>query len=297
VTAVINVPATLDEAGFEQVLEQLAPLAPDAKVLVDARHCRFATPSGLTSLLCLAQSRVEKPDFAPPTDEQVQSYWARSRFFHHAEELFTFRGTVLKPRTAQDSDTVLEVTPIAKNEDVHEVVERVKDRATHILTTKLHLETRSTVGFAMSLSEACQNVVEHAGRGGWVAVQAYNWTKRRVGRWVVVISVADAGMGFRASLETSRARAIAGDRWSDGDALEAALTQGHSRHPEPGRGQGLKGIKGYTHRHDGRLSIRSGTSRICLLASWNDGVPREDGLSPFPGAQLQIIIPEKVSAT
>ncbi len=296
-TAVINVPATLDEAGFEQVLEQLAPLAPDAKVLVDARHCRFATPSGLTSLLCLAQSRVEKPDFAPPTDEQVQSYWARSRFFHHAEELFTFRGTVLKPRTAQDSDTVLEVTPIAKNEDVHEVVERVKDRATHILTTKLHLETRSTVGFAMSLSEACQNVVEHAGRGGWVAVQAYNWTKRRVGRWVVVISVADAGMGFRASLETSRARAIAGDRWSDGDALEAALTQGHSRHPEPGRGQGLKGIKGYTHRHDGRLSIRSGTSRICLLASWNDGVPREDGLSPFPGAQLQIIIPEKVSAT
>jgi hypothetical protein len=153
------------------------------------------------------------------------------------------------------------------------------------------------MGFSMSLSEACQNVVEHAGRGGWVAVQAYNWTKRRVGRWVVVISVADAGQGFRASLETSRARAIAGDRWSDGDALEAALTQGHSRHAEPGRGQGLKGIKSYVHRHDGRLSIRSGTSRISLLASWNDGVPREDGLSPFPGAQLQIIIPEKVAAT
>lgn len=296
-TAVINVPATLDEAGFEQVLEQLAPLAADAKVLVDARHCRFATPAGLTSLLCLAQSRVEKPDFAPPTDETVQSYWARSRFFHYAEELFTFRGTVLKPRTQQDSDTVLEVTPIAKSEDVHAVVERVKDRATHILTTKLHLETRATMGFAMSLSEACQNVVEHAGRGGWVAVQAYNWTKRRVGRWVVVISVADAGQGFRASLETSRARAIAGERWSDADALEAALTQGHSRYQEPGRGQGLKGIKSYAHRHDGRLSIRSGTARISLLASWNDGLPREEGLSPFPGAQLQIIIPEKVAET
>ena len=64
-TAVITVPAFLDEQSFEQVLEQLAPLAPDAKLLVDARHCRFSTPYGLTGLLCLAQSRAEKADFAP----------------------------------------------------------------------------------------------------------------------------------------------------------------------------------------------------------------------------------------
>lgn len=293
-TAVITVPASLDEQSFEQVLEQLAPLAPDAKVLVDARHTRFATPFGLTGLLCLAQSRAEKPDFAPPTDENVQSYWARSSFFRYADELFTIRGSVLRPRAQQDSDTVLEVTPIAKSEDVHSVVERVKDRATHILTTKLHLETRATMGFAMSLSEACQNIVEHAGRGGWVAVQAYNWAKRRAGRWVVVISVADAGQGFRRSLESSRARALAGDRWNDAEALEAALTQGHSRHQEPGRGQGLKGIKGYVHRHDGKLSIRSGTARISLLPSWDNAPAREEDLTPFFGSQLQMIIPERV---
>ena len=292
-TSVITVPASLDEESFEQVLDQLAPLPADAKLLVDARHCRFATPAGLTSLLCLAQSRIEKPDFAPPTDENVQSYWARSAFFKYAEELFTFRGTVLRPRAQQNIDAVLEVTPIARNEDVQAIVDHVKDRATHILTTKLRLEARATMGFAMSLSEACQNVVEHAGRGGWVAVQVYDWTKRRVGRNVVVISVADAGQGFRRSLETSRARALAGDRWNDGEALEAALTQGHSRHAEPGRGQGLKGIKGYVHRYDGSLSIRSGTARITKLPSWDTGEPRVEGLSPFTGAQLQIVIPER----
>lgn len=293
-TTVITVPASLDEQTFEQVLEQVAPLAPDAKLLIDARHTRFATPYGLTGLLCLAQSRAEKPDFAPPADENVQSYWSRSSFFRYAEELFTMRGTVVRPRVQQDSDTVLEVTPIARSEDVHAVVERVKDRAMHILTTKLHLESRSTMGFAMSLSEACQNIVEHAQRGGWVAVQAYDWRKRRVGRWVVLIAVADAGQGFRRSLDGSRARALVGDRWSDAEALEAALTQGHSRHPEAGRGQGLKGIKGYVHRHDGKLSIRSGSARINLLPSWDSSPAREEGLTPFAGAQLQMVIPERV---
>lgn len=293
-TAVITVPASLDEQSFEQVLDQLAPLAPDAKVLVDARHTRFATPFGLTGLLCVAQSRAEKADFAPPADDEVKSYWARSAFFKYAEELFTMRGPVPRPRTSQDGDTILEVTPIAKSEDVHAVVERVKDRATHILTTKLHLETRATMGFAMSLSEACQNVVEHAGRGGWVAVQVYNWAKMRVGRKVVVITVADAGQGFRKSLEGSRARALMGDRWNDAEALESAVTQGLSRHAEPGRGQGLKGIKGYVHRHEGRFSVRSGTARIAITAGWDPSPPREEGLSPFVGAQLQMVIPERV---
>lgn len=296
-TAVITVPAFLDEQSFEQVIEQVAPLPADAKLLVDARHTRFATPYGLTGLLCLAQSRAEKADFAPPSDDEVKSYWSRSAFFRYAEELYTMRGAVPKGRVHQDSDTVLEVTPIAKSEDVHGVVERVKDRATHILTNKLKLETRATMGFTVSLSEACQNIVEHAGRGGWVGVQVYNWTKRRVGRQVVVIAVADAGQGFRQSLSTTRVRALAGDRWGDGEALEAAVLNGYSRHTEPGRGQGIRGIKGYAHRHDGRLSIRSGTARVTIVPPWDDSPPREDGLPAFAGAQVQIIIPERAEGT
>ncbi|MEX2180817.1 MAG: ATP-binding protein [Gemmatimonadaceae bacterium] len=295
-TAVITVPATLDEYTFEQVLEQLAAHPEDAKLLVDARHTRFATPYGLTALLCLAQTRVEKPDFAPPEDDNVASYWARSAFYRYAEELYGIRGSVPRPRNTKDSDTVLEVTPIARSEDVHAVVDRVKDRATHILTTTLDLEPRSTMGFTMTLSEACQNIVEHAGRGGWVMVQRYDWSKRRAGRDVVQIAVCDAGQGFRKSLETSRTRALA-SRWTDGEALESGVMQGVSRFTDPGRGQGLKGIRGYVHRFNGKLSVRSGTSRIVAsLPDWEQDVPRRDDLTPFAGAQLQIMIPKRVPA-
>jgi anti-sigma regulatory factor (Ser/Thr protein kinase) len=293
VTAVISVPASLDEQTFEQVLEQLATVPADAKLLVDARHTRFATPYGLTALLCLAQTRLEKPDFAPPEADETVSYWARANFYRYADELYTMRGTVPRSRAQQDSDVLLEVTPIARSEDVHDIVDRVKDRATHILTTKLNLEPRATMSFTVTLSEACQNIVEHAGRGGWVMVQRYNWAKRRVGRDVVQIAVCDAGVGFRRSLETSRARALA-DRWDDAIALESGVINGVSRLQDPGRGQGLKGIRGYVHRFDGKLSVRSGTARIAMIPEWEDDVPRKEDLPPFAGAQLQVIIPKRV---
>ncbi len=293
-TAVITVPAYLDEQSFEQVLEQVAPLAPDAKLLVDTRHVRFATPYGLTGLLCLAQTRAEKPDLAPPESDDVKSYWTRSAFFRYAEELFTMRGAVPKGRPHQDSDTVLEVTPIAKSEDVHTVVERVKDRATHILTHKLRLEPRATMGFTVSLSEACQNIVEHAGQGGWVAVQSYEYRKRLGGRRVVQIAVCDAGLGFRGSMEQSAARRS--DRWDDAHALSEAVLRGVSRYRDPGRGHGLQGMRRWVGRWDGKLLVRSGTARLVIQPdpSWEPEPPLVDGLAPFPGAQVQITIPERV---
>ena len=55
-TAVITVPASLDEQSFEQVLEQVVPLAPDVKILVDARHTRFATQPEALGIVRQAQS-------------------------------------------------------------------------------------------------------------------------------------------------------------------------------------------------------------------------------------------------
>jgi len=141
----------------------------------------------------------------------------------------------------------------------------------------------------MALSEACQNIVEHAGTSGWVAVHAYTW-RRRLGRRVVVIAVSDAGVGFRRSLEATQARRF-GDRWGDATALEAALVQNVSRFRDPGRGQGLAGIKRYLLRWSGKLSIRSGTARAALVPDWDDDVPLADHLPFFPGAQVQVVIP------
>lgn len=292
-TAVITVPASLDEQSFEQVIEQIAPLPADAKILVDARHTRWADPFGLAALLTLAQSRAEKPDFAPPEIGDTASYWARANFFRYAEELYNIRGVAPRARVGGESDVLLELTPVSRADDVHAVVERIQSKAAQILTSKLHLESRAVMGFSMSLSEACQNIVEHAGRGGWVMVQAYHW-KKRLQRHVVVIAVCDAGMGFRNSLETSRARALA-DRWDDAIALETGVINGVSRFQDPGRGQGLRGIRGWVQRFKGKFTVRSGSARMVPVpAAWDEDIPRQDTLPFFPGAQLQMIIAEKL---
>jgi anti-sigma regulatory factor (Ser/Thr protein kinase) len=293
VTTVINVPQSLDDATFEQVLEQVAPLPAEAKLLVDARHARWASPYGLSALLTLAQSRPERPALAAPEAEDTASYWARTGFFRYAETLFDIHGNVPRARAAGESDVLLELTPVSKSDDVHEVVGRIQQKAQAILVRELNLDAKATMGFAMTLSEACQNIVEHAGRGGWVAVQTYRW-KKRLGRRVVVIAVCDAGVGFRQSLESSPGRRLS-DRWDDAMALEEAVIRGVSRFRDPGRGQGLAGVRRYIGRWDGKLSVRSGTARIAIVPSWDDDAPLVEKLPAFPGAQMQITIPERVA--
>lgn len=294
-TTVITVPPSLDDQSFEQVLEQLAPLPPDAKLLVDARHARWASPYGLTALLTLAQTRTVKPSFTGPEAEDTASYWARTGFYKHAEQLFELHGHVPRGRpTGGESSVLLELTSVARSEDVHSVVDLIQQRAQQILVRELNLDPQSTMRFAMTLSEACQNIVEHAGCGGWVAVQTYKW-KKRLGRRVVVIAVCDAGVGFRRSLESAHGRPRS-DRWDDAMALEEAVIRGVSRFRDPGRGQGLAGVRRFIGKWEGKLSIRSGSARISIVPAWDDDVPLAEGLPPFQGAQMQITIPERLAA-
>jgi anti-sigma regulatory factor (Ser/Thr protein kinase) len=292
VTSVISVPPSLDDYTFEQVVDQLAAIPPDAKVIIDARHTRWASPFGLTALLTLGQTREVRPSFTAPDNEETSSYWARTGFFRHAEELFDLHGSVPKARGGESS-VLLEITPVGKSEDVHEVVGRIQQKAQQILAKELNIDAKATVGFAMTLSEVCQNIVEHAGRGGWVAVQTYTWRKR-LGRRVVVIAVCDAGLGFRQSLESAPGR-VRSDRWDDAEALEEAVVRGVSRFRDPGRGQGLAGVRRYVGRWDGKVSVRSGRARIAIVPSWDDDIPLQEKLAPFPGSQVQVTIPERVS--
>src|SRR5258705_192357 len=165
-------------------------------------------------------------------------------------------------------------------------------------STRKSSSTRDThVGLLpTALSEVCQNIVEHAGRGGWVAVQTYTWRVRLGGRKVVVIAVADPGIGFRQSLESAPGFQRK-ERWDDGQALEETVMRGASRFRDPGRGQGLAGVRRFVGNWDGKLSIRSGTARIAVLpkGDWDEDEPLVEDLSYFPGAQVQITIPERVT--
>ncbi len=297
-TRVVEVPASFDDRSFEQFAASFAAGPITDKMLFDARGAQWASPYAFIAMLAAAQAILDakgpKPLFTAPEDANVGSYWAKAGFFAQAVDLFEIHGKVPKRRAEEESHMLLPVTAIRASEDVHEVVDRIHQKAAALLTKELGLEARATMGFATALSEACQNVVEHAGALGWVAVHAYSYRKR-LGKRVVVIAVGDAGVGFRRSLEATQAKRI-GDRWGDGAALECALIQGISRFRDPGRGQGLQGIKRYLARWDGKISIRSGGAKLAIVPSWDDEAPLQERLPAFPGAQVQITIPAQEEA-
>jgi len=298
-TRLVEVPAQFDDRSFDQFAGAVAQATQDGeRLLFDAHAAEWASPYGLVGLLAAGQAargtgRADRPLLTAPTQAEVLTYWTRAGFFREAAELFEIHGKVPRAKAADDSDVLLPVTPVRAAEDVHSVVSKIQERSSAILASELALDPKATMGFAMALSEACQNIVEHAGTGGWVAVQAYHW-RRKLAKRVVVIAVADAGVGFRHSLEPTQSKRF-GARWSDAAALEAALIQGVSRFRDPGRGQGLAGIRRYVTRWEGKIAIRSGTARIAIVPRWDDDVPLRDGLPAFPGAQVLIIIPEQGS--
>jgi len=293
VTRVIEVPPHFDDRNFDQFAAGFGTWPPEEKILVDARGAQWASPYGLLGLItagqALAEAKRERPLLTVPLNEDVKRYWVRAGFFRYAAELFELHGRVPKPLATGPSDVLLDVTPVRASEDVHSVVDKISQSASRILHGELGLELKATLRFSMALSEACQNIVEHAGTSGWVAVQAYTF-RRRLGRRVVVIAVSDAGIGFLRSLESTHAKRF-GERWGDGAALEAALIQGVSRFRDPGRGQGLAFIKRFLDQWKGKISIRSGTARLAIVPPWDEDVPLSEHLPFFPGAQVQIIIP------
>jgi anti-sigma regulatory factor (Ser/Thr protein kinase) len=292
-TRVIEVPPYFDDRNFDQFAGGFGAWPPEERILVDARAAQWASPYGLLGMItagqALAEAKLERPLLTVPLNEDVKRYWARAGFFRYASELFEVHGRVPKPTATGPSDVLLDVTPVRASEDVHAVVDKISESASRILHGELGLELKATLRFSMALSEACQNIVEHAGTSGWVAVQAYTF-RRRLGRRVVVIAVSDSGIGFLRSLESTHAKRF-GERWGDGAALEAALIQGVSRFRDPGRGQGLAFIKRFLDQWKGKISIRSGTARLAIVPPWDEDVPLSEHLPFFPGAQVQIIIP------
>ncbi|HSM06301.1 MAG TPA: hypothetical protein VK858_16895 [Longimicrobiales bacterium] len=291
---VIPLPASLDHRSVDDLLDA-ASRADDGRVLLDGRHVRWIDPNGMVGLLAAGRTLLDRTGaparFQLPEHADVPGYMARMGFFGAAEGILEMGATPPR-RSGGASDVLLEITPISTNADVHEVVDRVQTSAGAILSRTLHYPLAAVVQFSVILSEVCQNILEHAEAPGWVAAQAYNWQKR-LGRHVLIISVADLGRGFRGSLAPEHSTRF-GDRWGDATALEAAFIHGLTRFPDSHRGQGIQQIRKQVRRWDGAISIRSGTARIADVPEWDDTPPLKEGLEPFPGAQISILLPERV---
>ncbi len=292
---VVEVPATLDEAAFETLIRRVRGVDDDkARLLLDARAVSWVSPYGLIGLLAIGQEARQRTGLAPliepPEDEDVRSYIDRMHFWPAAADVFEL--AVRPPKPHARSDALLEVTTIRSHEDVHRVVEGVRERAQQILHSRLGYPMPAVIHFSVMLSEVCQNILEHADSIGWVCAQRYHW-KRRLGRDVVVLAVMDVGVGFEGSLATEHARRY-GEPWSAASALEAAFLRGESRFSDPGRGQGLQAIRRQVIKWDGAVRIRSGDARIARVPDWDDAKPLETDLPRFSGAQVLIVLPERV---
>jgi hypothetical protein len=291
---VVEVPATLDYRSLDELAELVRELG-DGRILLDARRLRWIDPVGMIGMLTVGRSLHSAtghlPALRPPDSVEVSGYLSRMGFFDRAREVFELASAAPR-RVAGASDVLLELSAISENHDVHDVVERVQERAGHILSRTLHYPPSAVVQFAVILSEVCQNILEHAEAPGWVAAQSYNWSKR-LGRHVLILAVGDTGRGFRSSLEGEHAGRF-GARWGDATALEAAFLHGLTRFPDQGRGQGIQQMRRQVRRWDGVISVRSGTARIADVPDWEDLPPLEADLAPFPGAQITILLPERL---
>ena len=291
-------PASLDESTFERLMQQVKGLngVHAGRITIDLEHLRFIDPYGMVGLLALARflrQRSLEPVLLLPRSDEVMKYLDRMDFSRHAERLCAIDLTTLWPEgeysRSPHSDVLLEITSITRSEDIHYIVDRVRERAQTILSLNLHYEQAAIDGFVVALSEVCQNIPEHSQDVGYVAIQKYFYG-RRLGKNLVKIAVMDLGIGFQASLAPKYGAQYA--HWSDLMALRLAIFEGASRYDDPGRGQGLSAVRRFVERWQGKLMIRSGSARIGLTPPWEKTAPRQTKFMPFPGTQVSIVLPE-----
>ncbi|OHE56320.1 MAG: hypothetical protein A2Z47_00070 [Thermodesulfovibrio sp. RBG_19FT_COMBO_42_12] len=276
----------ITEDTFEQVLQVFGGSSP-----FDLRETAFIDPYGMVGLLEMGElfkSEGSKKTFRLPESEEVLKYLERMDFFKFADRYFGLDP--LKPQLSEKylrssySDVLLEITPIEKSDDIHFIVGRVKDRGHAILARHLNYDENAKNGFLVALSEVCQNIIEHSEYKGFVGIQKYHF--QNLNKNVVKIAVMDIGIGFRKSLS---------ERFSlrnDLDAIEKGLLHGASRFADKGRGHGLSAVRRFVKQWNGRLSIRSGTARLSIIPEWSRGKAKEHNLVYFPGAQINIMLPE-----
>ena len=291
----ILLPKVLDFQSYDSVFSEVAGDSSE-NVIFDGMDLNWIDPNGMVNLLAAGSVVRDRSGHLPslilPKGEEVTSYMARMGFFQAANGIFSAESFVSREDKRASSDVLLEVTQIANNNDIHKVVDKVQKRAGAILTNTLDYAPNAVVQFSVVLSEVCQNIIEHAESSGWVAAQTYNWS-HRLGRLVVVISVTDLGIGFKGSLSGEHSSKF-GEEWDDTKALEAVFVHGVTRFPDMGRGQGIQQIRKQVRKWNGMVSVRSGSSRIIDVPHWFESDSLQEGLSNFPGTQINIVVPKRI---
>lgn len=285
----------LTDDTFEKLLSRLNEagqvLHKESSQIIDLKQAAFIDPYGMVGLLELGEyfkSKGIQKTIRLPESEEVIRYLERMDFFKFVEKYYEIESKDLsvsdKYLRSSSSDVLLEITPVEKSDDIHFIVGRVKERAHLILERHLHYDDRVINGFIVALSEVCQNIIEHSENTGFVGIQKYRFNN--INKNVVKIAVMDLGIGFKNSLKARL------NIEEDIDAIEKAFIHGASRYKDAGRGHGLAAVRRFVNQWNGKISIRSGTAKFSIIPDWGWGKEREHNLVRFPGAQINILLPE-----
>ncbi len=276
----------ITEETFEQIQQSLK-----VSSTIDLQGLTFIDPYGMVGLLEigeLSKSEGARKILFLPVSEEVLKYLERMDFFKFVTKYFRLEplepGIPEKYLRSSYTDVLLEITPIEKSDDIHFIVGKIKDRAHAILERHLHYDEKTIHGFIVALSEVCQNILEHSEKTGFVGIQKYYF--QGLNKNIVKIAVMDVGIGFRKSLSERLTLK------NDLDAIEKALLHGASRYSDKGRGHGLASVRRFVKQWNGKLSIRSGTAKLSIIPRWARGKEKEVNLSYFPGAQINMMLPE-----
>lgn len=292
----VKLPGTLKSFLLEQFLKEsgLTTNRDIDEIQIDFSRVTFADPAGMVALLEILRYLSEKEIQATvhcSEDKDVFSYMDRMGFWNEAEKLPIHSVPSSRTSGYRGSDVLLEITGIRERQDVHRVLEDVQLQAEEILQTYLHYEEEELNRFLTSVSEVCQNILEHSGDWGYVAVQKYAY-QETLGKNVVKMVVSDLGKGIRETLG-EKMRATYEGEWTDCAAIKEALFESRSRFDDPGRGHGLASVRTSAERWNGLLSIRSGTARVSMVPDWMEASKVMEDLPFFPGTQVVLMLPER----
>lgn len=275
-----NLTAVTMDAVFAEAAALVAGHADGgaAELRLILEDVQFIDPYGLVGLWCVLrylQRRHQAVSVIPPSDRVLQGYLRRMNFPAVTSNIAVLEGNVGGHGATGPSDVLLEMTPIAKQADVEQVLRSMLGRIRRILESELGYGERDVTAFCTFLAEACTNICDHSEDSGVVAAQRY---MQRGGTRYLIVGVADLGIGIRQSLATRYRQA---ERWSHIQAIINALQKEYSRHPD--RGLGLFMVSKIVGEYRGSLHLRSGDARLYLRHR-----ARRLAAGPFPGTQLAI---------
>lgn len=270
---------------------------PSGPLALDLSLASFVPVEGLVALACCARlwhQWTGQKIMLQRIQPKVHRYFERMDIFTRCnawidqdrllDELDRFDR---KP----DSERLLELTPIASDEDQNaEDVQTAVHRIRHILTNLVQRDMHSVGQLCTMLSEIGQNVV-HSSDLGLAIVQRYRENANAVAGmgYRVIISVTDLGIGIEGSLGSSQSQLtdrIRAQLTSGSDYILKALELGVTSRRSAG-GMGLHQVQKIVHEWDGTLTIRSRRSSVQIAG---DAITRRDDLVEVPGTQVTISV-------